>query len=411
VRDSAALRQGIFWALVLIYPVVLTFLGFSPKYGFLTLPRFGWHFTDRSLTEIKELNPPRRNEDGYDGQYYIQMAIDPTLKNPEFALAIDNMGYRAQRIGVSALAYALGLGHAPWIAQIYCLLNLVFWLLLCWLTVTEIGCQTREQRLVIIAIVLSAGCLVSLMRALTDLPALALGFLALYCTKLQSPQLKYKVIGLAAAAYSALCKETGMLSFFGLIKWPLKNSWWSNVLTVLVIMSPVLAWKFYVQSNFGSGNGVAINMTWPLFGFVHKWLETFSNAWNQFPSIHVVEFFGPLSIATQVVFLIRYWNLASPLWRFGIGFAVLSLVLGDVVWQTQSAYSRALLPMMLSFNLLLSQLAPAIKRRTWWSWFWLGNIGLLDRAMPILLVWLVLEWLLPAVTHKNDLPAKDFAAR
>jgi energy-coupling factor transporter ATP-binding protein EcfA2 len=48
---------------------------------------------------------------GYDGAYYVQLALYPTLENPELAKAIDNLPYRARRILFSWVAWLVGLGQ------------------------------------------------------------------------------------------------------------------------------------------------------------------------------------------------------------------------------------------------------------------------------------------------------------
>jgi hypothetical protein len=85
-----------------------------------------------------------------------------------------------------------------------------------------------------------------------------------------------------------------------------------------------------------------------------------------------------------MIWLTRYADPRSRWWWFGYLYVVLALFLGEYVWATQSAYSRALLPMIVSFNVLLYQTQRGGPAYRWW--WWLGNLGFLDRALPGILI-------------------------
>ena len=94
--------------------------------GFSSLISIGDLLSATKVTALK--NSPHyvyEGSPGYDGAYYVQLALHPTLDNPELTKAIDNLPYRAKRILFCWTAWALGLGQPAWIIQAHALLNVV----------------------------------------------------------------------------------------------------------------------------------------------------------------------------------------------------------------------------------------------------------------------------------------------
>ncbi len=120
------IATGLFAALVLAK--------FSPATGFTSLIRFGESWQERRHSAIQGLplaTVPASN--GYDGQFYAQIALDPLLRSPELANVLDAPTYRARRILTPATATVFGLGDPWWTLQAYALLNVFCWLGLGWL--------------------------------------------------------------------------------------------------------------------------------------------------------------------------------------------------------------------------------------------------------------------------------------
>lgn len=125
---------------LLVSPVLfLAWNSYEPGNGFLSMIRFGSAFEHRQLPEIKTIAPPVNSEFGYDGQFYAQMAIDPSLQHPGMSRSIDAGFWRGKRIGLSAIAYIFGLDQPQWILQVYALLNFAFWLGMLIYIVIQIG--------------------------------------------------------------------------------------------------------------------------------------------------------------------------------------------------------------------------------------------------------------------------------
>src|SRR5690606_36730547 len=91
--------------------------------GFSSLVSIGDLFNETKVTALKGVpHYVYESSPGYDGAYYAQIALHPTLDNPELERAIDNLPYRARRILFSWVAWAVGLGQPAWIVQVHALL-------------------------------------------------------------------------------------------------------------------------------------------------------------------------------------------------------------------------------------------------------------------------------------------------
>jgi hypothetical protein len=73
-----------------------------------------------------------------------------------------------------------------------------------------------------------------------------------------------------------------------------------------------------------------------------------------------------------MLYMLLKRRVNSPLWRVGAAFAVLFLILGPAVMVEQLAYTRAMLPLTLVFNLLIIRETPP----NFLFWFITGNAGL-----------------------------------
>lgn len=63
------------------------------------------------------------NSAGYDGQFFLALALDPSLGHPGTLAALDNPAYRYGRIGYPGLGYLVGLGQAQLIPYALVLIN------------------------------------------------------------------------------------------------------------------------------------------------------------------------------------------------------------------------------------------------------------------------------------------------
>lgn len=386
-NSSSPLPNWLFCLILSIVPVSVALLGFSKKHGFLGLPRFGEVFREQSMDPVKQFAPPvKPNDVGYDGQFYAQIALDPTLNNPALRKACDNLSYRAKRIGLPGLAFVMGAGR-PWLVlQIYSVLNVAFWFLLLIVLLRQFGIDSWRNRLLAIGILWNAGSLISIGRALTDLPALCLSVIAV-C--LQSNPSKERHVGLSStkahwwlasviASLSVLTKETAVLSVLSFGIGSVPRHYIRTLVTSAIIVVPIGIWVVYVHNQVGSdANGIG-NFSFPFYGFSHKIVVEWSKAFVEFPRMPILEMIAPWTIVVQIAFMLRLASWRSNWWLFGIGFVLLAIVMSPWVWATQSAYSRCLLPLSVSFNVLLYQ--SSLSQSKHWKWWIGGNLGFLDRA-------------------------------
>ncbi len=362
--------------LLLVVPFQILKTHYSFENGFLGLIYFGQRFADRQLPEVSAISPPALSPLGYDGQFYAQLALRPTLAGEEIIDALDNPSYRARRIGLPLVASVLGLGEPGRVLHVYSLLNIAFWGLLLFVTIRCVGLARPRDYLLLMALLWSTGTLASLTRALTDLPAAALGFTALLVyARGHVPAI---LLGM-----SALIKDSSVLSFAAL-------PWAGNsgrkpisrlLLSVLIMVMPIALWLLYVHLRVSAGSAAGSqNFSYPLAAFVQKMSHALFNLKANFSrnsfahQVHYLfEFLCPFSLFIQSAYFCVKIRLSSEAWRFGIGFALLFAILGPSVWQEQFAYSRVLLPVSYGFNLLIHRYE---KGKAFAIWYILGNMGM-----------------------------------
>lgn len=375
MRRLGSTGQALFALLLLAPTLVLLRSRVEWEYGFTTLIRFGEEFKPRWLTALHDIEPPTEAGSGYDGQFYAQFALDPLLRDPGLAKAIDAPAYRAARIGLPWLAAVLG-GFAPSrVVQMYGALNLLFWFGLFVVLYRCIGFNTLKDRLLAICLLWNAGTLVSIDRALTDLPAAVLGLGALLWlerTKDNASQRQQAPAWMLMSA-AILTKETTVLSM-GIIGWPrTARQLLRAALIAAAIVMPLVLWRWYVGiqlpamlrvSELGfPGHGLYQKLSYPL--------RMLGLCWNS-------EVLATVSVLAQAGYLLIKPRIDDPRWRMGAAFVVLSLFITQVVWVEQAAFARVLLPLSFAFNLLLQRYENG---RRYMAWVVAGNAGALGGVL------------------------------
>ncbi len=345
-----------------------------PVYGFTALIQLDASNDDVKLTAFRELPVfVHRHNGGYDGLYYAQIALDPTLRDPQLPAAIDNLAYRARRILPPAIAWTLGGGRPAWITRIYPLLNVVAWFALAVLLWRLLAVDTPHGGpdlwrgwLAWAGVLFSAGALVSVRLALTDLVALAILAGALFAA-----ERRRKITALSALAAAALARETSLLGLAGLVKRPWLS--WKNLARSVIAIAPLAAWLAYIRWRVGAADQGWDNLTVPGAGFVEKWRDALAAtqtlgdkllAWSTV--------LATLGLTVQAAFIIARPRLDDRWWRIGAAYVGLMLFLGTAVWEDHpGAAMRVLLPLTLAFNVLAHRVrAPIV-------WLLAGNLGVL----------------------------------
>jgi hypothetical protein len=342
-----------------------------PTTGLTSLLRFGETWKSHrhpALASLPITTVP--NSNGYDGQFYAQLAVDPLLREPETIQALDAPSYRARRIMLPAMAFVLGGGDPWWTINFYASLNVLAWFGLAWLVRKRVtndwigfsrwfGC------------LFGLGVLESVRQSLLDLPAL---FLVLLAAGHSGASLKSGLW----LAFAGLTKETSLIATaaFG---W--SNNFRSSLelrrLTILAVSTiPLVLWSFYVERQLlgstASTSGLG-NFAWPLVGlFGHLEICVAQLAAGNWDGRYSMGLLAALGLAVQAWAIWRTPNISSILWRIGAAHSVLLLVIGPWVWSGYWAACRALLPLTVAFNLLL----PTDSRRFWPLWI-AGNLSLL----------------------------------
>lgn len=328
---------------------------YIPGTGFSYLIGFGSRQETQRLSKLRQMDyyvAPQ--SDGYDAQYYVQIALDPSLTNRQLKKAVDNLPYRGRRILMSATAYALGLGQPVWILQAYALLNAFCWLALAAVLLRWFPPSSWNNFLRWAGVLFSCGLCLSVRNALIDGPSLLLIALGVWLLERGRPWLATAVMGL-----SGLGKETNMFGAAALV--PNRSdgmrAWLLAGLRVLLIAAPLALWMVYLTVTVGPANGLGLhNFDLPFIAYVNKWREVVA-AWptmsaDNFGPLYSVLILSALTVQFLYLLLCPQWGKAW--WRIGATFALLMVFLGDAVWEGfPGAGSRVLLPMQLAFNVLV----------------------------------------------------------
>lgn len=345
------------------------------EHGLTTTIRFGSRFEARSLDALKQVpHVVLPDSFGYDGQFYAQLALNPTLTDPQLPQAIDNLAYRSRRILFSWVAFLLGLGRPDWIIHVYAFLNVLCWfgtalLLWHWLPPTSWFNFCRWT-----AVLFSSGWLTSVSSALLDGPALLVLLLSAWLV-----ERGFALCGTALLGLSTLGKETNLLAGLGFLpRWHADGSSIRRFLACgVLLVLPLAVWMALIHWRFGLETAMGVrNIAPPFVGLAGKYSELRSaierDGWFPYHWLGVCCFASTL---VQIGHVLLCWKPASRWWRIGLPFALLGLCLGMAVLEGfPGAYTRALLPLTAAFNLSLAM--PA----TWkaWTLLVLGNLSVLQ---------------------------------
>jgi hypothetical protein len=254
--------------------VVLGFLWavarfWQPGTGFTSLISIGSKLDVATVTALKQVPHHVYDETfGYDGAYYVQIALHPLLGEPELGKAIDNPTYRAKRILMCWAAWLLGCGRDAWVVQAFALVNVLAWLALAWVLLRWFPPTCWANLLRWGCVLLTHGACVSVRNSLVDVPALLLTAVAVAALERGS-----RIGGVSALAAAALTKETSLLATTAFAQPPLRGAreWGRVVAAGLLTLAPLALWMAFARWRLG-GNGDPgfNNFTWPLAGLAEK---------------------------------------------------------------------------------------------------------------------------------------------
>jgi len=332
------------------------------------------------LPELQALPQIDYEGTGYDAQYYVQLALRPTLRDSALDRAMDVPSYRARRILFSWTAFVFGFGRPFWIVQAYALQNVVCWLLLAWLLTRWIPLDSGRQFAAWTAALFSHGLLFSVRFSLLDGPSLLLIALATLAAERGRSWTAASLIGVGGIA-----RETNLLTAVALLRRPRGGRDWMRMTAIAgIVVLPLAVWQDYLWSIYrGTSLSGGEQLTVPLTAFFAAWSASVAGIRSQgllSPALQsaLIE----MSLTVQAVFIAYTLDWRDGWWRVAAAFSVLMVIVSPAVWVGYpGAISRVVLPLTFGFNILLARF-----RRGFWPWFALGNLHVLPalHALPIL---------------------------
>ena len=353
---------------------------YHPVFGFsslLIIPA-GHEYEIPALQQIPHYEYPPQI--AYDGALYVQLAMEPLLRDPHIDRALDAPAYRARRILFCWTAYALGLGKPAWILQAFALQNVLCWLVLAWLITRWFPLVDGRFFALWAGSMFSHGLLMSVRMSLLDGPSLLLLACAVLAAERGRRWISAIVLGIAG-----LGRETNLLGASAL-PWPRGwNGWLKTLAAAGIVVVPLIVWQDYIWSIYRgtSTSAGADQLTVPFAAYAQKWTTTV----GQLRSLGAASPAGYtllalLALTAQVLLLVitRAWQ--DSWWRLALAFGVLILTAHWVVWEGYpGAVTRVALPLKLGFNVLLARYPP----RFFWIWFAAGNLDLVaaHHSLPL----------------------------
>lgn len=342
---------------------------YDPDTGFSSLIQMGDLISAREVTALKNIpHYVYEKSPGYDGAYYVQLAMYPTLDDPELAKSIDNLPYRSRRMLFAWVAWALGLGKPAWILQTFSLLNVVCWVALAWVLLWWFPPTNLENFFRWCAVLFSHGLCMSVRDSLVDGPTLLLIALAM-----RWYEQGRKGASAVTMALVGLGRESSLISVAGILDfdWRRPRTWLRPAGMVVLIALPILAWIGYVRWKFGPVDDPGLgNFTLPLAGLAEKWGVSLAALLLRTGSpLKWATLAAVFALTVQFLFFVVRWRPQEAWWRVGAVFAGMMVFLSTPVWEgSPGAAARVLLPMTLAFNIMVP------RGRRWLALLIAGNL-------------------------------------
>ncbi|GMV20980.1 MAG: hypothetical protein AMXMBFR57_09290 [Acidimicrobiia bacterium] len=373
------------YALVILCVLAIVGSYYDQRTGLTVLLSLPANSHDWELPAVRATDHAHNEEDvGYDGQFYAQMAVDPLLRDPDIDRALDNPGYRAHRVLLSWIAWAItpGGGAAARL-EAFAWINIVAWLVMAWLLTRWLPPTDARMFVLWAGVLVGHGWVMSIRHALTDGPSVLLMAVAIALVERRRSWWSALVIGI-----SGLARETNIAAGVVLLRKmraDLRSVLGVGARLILCIL-PLALWLDYLRSIYGqhvfAGGG---HITVPLVGLLWKVRMTIDLVAGSgltgpaaITAATVLALFGQLA---ALVWCTREWvrhrTLSLDWLLIAWVFAGLALTAHRVIWDgTPGAFTRVLLPLSVGVNVLLggSRTAP------WWL-IVLANLSIVSLAV------------------------------
>lgn len=348
----------LYWGLALTFTVAFGH-SYDRHTGFTSAEVFGERFRAGRLPQLHAVPIYTYRGDGYDGQFYAQLAVAGNPLAPELRAALDSPAYRSRRILLPLLAHLAGLGRPTWVLNAFALSGLLCWLILAWaLAHWWFPPDGLHNLLRWVGTLFGAGMIVSVTHSLMDGPALLFIALGVRCLERQRTWLGAGVLALAG-----LVRETSIIcsSAFALPLPRDRRGWLRAGAATAVTALPVVLWIAVLYAHYHLAGG-SRNLAPPLVGLRCKLAELIAGLKaNGFDASIRGETMIVIALTIQVVFIVSHPAPGIVWWRIGGMFAIFWSVLGFPVWEsTPSAAARVVLPLTLAFNVLVPRSARGL---------------------------------------------------
>lgn len=294
-----------------------------------------------------------RNQVGYDGQFFLTIALDPTLSNDGTIASLDFPRYRMKRIALPVLAYLLSSGNRQFIPYTIIFLNGLL-MILAAVFLSRLRTDRDEQRnwgpLLFFAI---PGIWVSFSFATAELAVAAFVVISyFYCSRNNSVPAALFVL------LACLTKETAVLFFVGYIFVSLWERQWRRVAIYLLAMLPFLGWHLYLSIAFpvnGTFSELG-NFGYPFQGHIAKLWQLFVYEGHVNKNEYI--FYTSLILAGLYLLfrLPSLWQNQKALFIAASGYLFILMQSSMAILDYHLGYSRVFLAIFVI--LLLSQSHP-----------------------------------------------------
>jgi hypothetical protein len=327
--------------------------------GFTSSEVFGEEFRARRLPQLHDVPIYTYRGDGYDGQFYAQLAVAGNPLAPELRVALDAPAYRSRRILLPLLAHLVGLGRPGWVLNAYALSSLLCWWTLAWaLARWWFPPDGLHNLLRWVGTLFGAGMIVSVTHSLTDGPALLFVAVGVRCLERRRVWLGAGVLALAG-----LVRETSIIcaAAFAIPVPRDKIGWARAAAASAVTVLPTVLWIAVLYHHYHLGGG-GRNLALPFVGLRGKIVELIAELKaNGFDASIGGEMLVVVALTVQVAFIVSRPAPDVVWWRIGGVFAIFWSLLGFPVWESApSAAARAVLPLTLAFNVLVPRSARGL---------------------------------------------------
>jgi hypothetical protein len=358
------LFSGLYVACVVLFLTLMASF-YRPGLGFTSMILFGTTFQGRALPAVNAMPKYYVIGDGYDGQFYAQLAARPAPWDGEVKLALDAPGYRAGRLLPSLLAYAAGLGRPAWAVHVYAAQYLVVWLLMALVLLHWFPARSPWDFVCWSGILFSSGTTLSVCRAVPDAFATLLLLVGWYLWDRERPWASAVVLGLAG-----LARETAVLTCAMVAGSVPRSARGLRRLVALGLVAalPTLLWLVLRLRLVGPITGRR-NMGVPFVAVYERIVQAGSELAHPTGKLWL-EGSVLVALVVQAAFFLFRWRPSEVGWRIAMPHALLMLALGVGVWQGYPiAAARVLSPLLVAFNIALP------RKPRFWPLLLAGNLS------------------------------------